>query len=64
MAFLVTISISVPWKVWHKQALIFPTDGVSTLAWWWGLSASRDPESYAGGSVTTGSATHAGQVKE
>jgi hypothetical protein len=37
-----------------------PTDGVSNLSWWWGLSA---PESYAGGSVATGRATHAGQVK-
>jgi hypothetical protein len=37
-----------------------PTDGASTLLWWWDLSA---PESYAGGSVATGRATHARQVK-
>jgi hypothetical protein len=28
-----------------------------------GLECSRDPESYAGGRVATGRATHAGQVK-
>jgi hypothetical protein len=28
-----------------------------------GFECSRDPESYAGGSVATGRATHAGQVK-
>jgi hypothetical protein len=28
-----------------------------------GFECSWDPESYAGGSVATGSATHAGQVK-
>jgi hypothetical protein len=33
---------------------------VSTLSWWWGLTA---PESYAGDSVATGRVTHAGQVK-
>jgi hypothetical protein len=37
-----------------------PTYGVSTLMWWWSLSA---PESYAGGGVATGRVTHAGQVK-
>jgi hypothetical protein len=39
-----------------------PANGVSTLTWWWGLSA---PEtlSYAGGSVAIGRVTHAGQVK-
>jgi hypothetical protein len=29
-----------------------------------GFECSRDPESYAGGSVATGRATHAEQVKE
>jgi hypothetical protein len=38
----------------------YPTDGVSTLSWWWDLSA---PECYAGGGVATGRAIHAGQVK-
>jgi hypothetical protein len=28
-----------------------------------GFECSRDPESYAGGSVATGRSTHAGQVK-
>jgi hypothetical protein len=28
-----------------------------------GFECSRDPESYAGGSVATGRITHAGQVK-
>jgi hypothetical protein len=28
-----------------------------------GFECSRDPESYAGGSVATGRDTHAGQVK-
>jgi hypothetical protein len=28
-----------------------------------GFECSRDPESYAGGSVATGRATHAGQVE-
>jgi hypothetical protein len=37
-----------------------PTNSISTLSWWWGL---RAPESYAGGSIATGRATHAGQVK-
>jgi hypothetical protein len=38
-----------------------PTDGASTLSWWWDLSA---PESYADGSIATGRIAHAGQVKE
>jgi hypothetical protein len=41
---------------------ITPTDGVSTLSWWW-VECSRDSESYAGGSVATGRSTHAGKVK-
>jgi hypothetical protein len=36
-----------------------PTDGVSILSW----LCSRDPESYAGGSVATGRGTHARQAK-
>jgi hypothetical protein len=47
----------------YLNMLKSPTDGVSTLSLWWGLSAPGDPESYAGGSVATGRATHVGQVK-
>jgi hypothetical protein len=39
----------------HRRYLYF--DVVVGLAW------SNDPESYAGGSVATGRASHAGQVK-
>jgi hypothetical protein len=40
-----------------------PTDGVSTLLCWWGLSAPETLSCYAGGSVSTGRVTHAGQFK-
>jgi hypothetical protein len=44
----------------QKQALLV---GVSTLSWWGGFEYARDPESYTSGSVTTGRASFAGQVK-
>jgi hypothetical protein len=42
-------------KIPHRRYLYF--DVVVGLAW------SNDSESYAGGSVATGSVSHAGQVK-
>jgi hypothetical protein len=40
-----------------------PPESIPTLAQWWGLCGHYDPESNAGGSVVTGSASHAGQDK-
>jgi hypothetical protein len=49
-----------PWPFFSFLILYTPTNGISTLSWWWGL---RAPQSYAAGSVATDRATHAGQVK-
>jgi hypothetical protein len=47
-------------EIFSELWTTFPTDAIPTLSWWWGLSETL---SDAGGSVATGRATQAGQVK-
>jgi hypothetical protein len=53
------ILYSVHEFIYANVTQLLPTDGVSTLSWWWGLST---PETYASSSVAPGRVTQAGEV--